>query len=75
MKLYIYLSVIVAAAAGVLSAAFYIYDKGGDNVRDEIQQHNNNMATRANERAMSYVECDKLDGVYDFYTGKCRVDP
>lgn len=64
-----------AAVAGVLFAAFYIYDKGGDNVREDLRRQNDRAADTADGRAMSYSDCDKRGGVYDFYTGKCSGAP
>lgn len=75
MKLYFYAGVGIAAVAIALSAAFVIYTKGKHNALDDVRRQNNNAAATAYERAMSYSDCDKRDGVYDFATGKCRVTP
>lgn len=72
---YLRLLGIGAAVASVLFAAFYIYDKGGDNARDDVRKQNDKAASTAYERAVSYSDCDKRGGVYDFYTGKCSVTP
>lgn len=72
---YLRLMGIGAAVAGVLFAAFYIYNKGSDDALDGVRKQDDKAARTAYERAMSYSDCDKRGGVYDFYTGKCRVNP
>lgn len=72
---YLRLAGLGAAVAGVLFAAFAIYNKGGDDALDGVRKQDDRAARTAYERAMSYSDCDKRGGVYHFDTGKCRIDP
>lgn len=62
----------LVVAASLTFAAIYLYSKGRNDARLDVERRNTNAAGRANEAAMSLRDCLDRDGVYHFDTGKCR---
>lgn len=75
LSLYVKSGIALAAVLIVAAMAYLIYDKGRQDVTDEVERTNIEAGEAANGAAMSWRSCRDAGGVFDFASGDCRRSP
>lgn len=73
MRLYIYLALGAAVLAAFGVIALKISKSATDSVLLKIEKGNSDVTNKANRGGMSWTECDRVGGVYDFTSSQCAV--
>jgi len=75
LSLYVKAGFAVAAVLTVVAVAYLIYDKGRQDVTDEVERINIEAGEAANGAVISWRSCRDAGGVFDFASGDCRRSP
>lgn len=71
-SVYVKAGVAAVAVLAIAAVLYIVYDKGRDDVTDEVRRINTEAGEAATDAVSAWRRCIDSNGVYDFASGDCR---